>query len=101
MNEPKSSTISKTSTLVSALASTSATVAPTLGQKATVGTYSSLGCYTEATQGRALTGAAYFENNLMTLEYCAEKCTGFTYWGVEYGVECIDPTLSSNEIMLT
>ena len=80
-----SSTVLTTSSVIAA------TATPTLGVKPTVESYSALGCYTEATNGRALTGAAYYENNLMTLEYCANKCTGYTYWGVEYGQDCKTP----------
>jgi hypothetical protein len=27
----------------------------------------------------------------MTLEQCMADCTGFSYWGVEYGGECMLP----------
>ncbi|KAH8667438.1 WSC domain-containing protein, partial [Tricladium varicosporioides] len=49
--------------------------------------YDSQGCYTEATNGRALTGSAYYDD-AMTVEKCALACTGFTWFGVEYGREC-------------
>lgn len=48
--------------------------------------YAYQGCYTEATRIRALTGKAYF-NDSMTVEACATACTGFTWFGVEYGRE--------------
>jgi hypothetical protein len=48
--------------------------------------YACQGCYTEATRIRALTGKAYF-NDSMTVEACATACTGFTWFGVEYGRE--------------
>jgi hypothetical protein len=38
----------------------SATPTPTLAHKAVVGAYSYLGCYTEATGGRALSSAAFY-----------------------------------------
>lgn len=47
--------------------------------------YTSKGCHTEATRGRALTGNAYFDS-LMTLEKCAAACTKFPLFGVEYGL---------------
>ncbi|KAL8754956.1 MAG: hypothetical protein Q9184_004950 [Pyrenodesmia sp. 2 TL-2023] len=49
--------------------------------------YTSNGCYTEATRGRALSGNAYFDN-LMTVEKCAAACSRFTLFGLEYGREC-------------
>ncbi|KAI1452917.1 heme peroxidase [Annulohypoxylon moriforme] len=59
----------------------------TLAPKPTVSSYIRIGCYTELPSGRALTGAAYADD-AMTLEMCASKCAGFTYWGAEYGREC-------------
>ena len=49
--------------------------------------YEFTGCYTEATNARALTGSAYF-NDLMTVEKCANACAQFKYFGIEYGREC-------------
>ncbi len=49
--------------------------------------YDFAGCYTEATASRALTGTAYFDD-LMTVEKCANACSGYKYFGVEYGREC-------------
>lgn len=49
--------------------------------------YDFTGCYTEATNMRALTGSSYFDD-LMTVEKCANACVGFKYFGVEYGREC-------------
>ncbi|ELQ37188.1 hypothetical protein M0657_004522 [Pyricularia oryzae] len=51
------------------------------------GVWSFQECRTEATEGRALTGNAYFDD-AMTLEACASACTAFTFFGVEYGREC-------------
>jgi hypothetical protein len=45
------------------------------------------GCYTEASHGRALVGASFFDD-AMTLEKCSAVCAGFSYFGVEYGREC-------------
>jgi hypothetical protein len=59
-----------------------------LGIKQTVGAYSFQGCYTEATGQRALTGLSFYDYPAMTLEECAGVCSGFLYWGVEYGGEC-------------
>jgi hypothetical protein len=45
------------------------------------------GCYTEATNMRALTGDAYYDN-AMTVELCATACADFAWFGVEYRCEC-------------
>ncbi|KAH8812457.1 WSC-domain protein, partial [Xylogone sp. PMI_703] len=49
--------------------------------------YTSQGCYTEATTGRALTGKSYFDD-AMTVEKCASACSAYLWFGVEYGREC-------------
>jgi hypothetical protein len=49
--------------------------------------YTDEGCYTEATSERALSAYTYI-NNGMTVELCAAACVGYTYFGVEYGVQC-------------
>ncbi|KAH8902429.1 WSC-domain-containing protein, partial [Coniochaeta sp. PMI_546] len=51
-------------------------------------TYSSLGCYTEAVKGRALTGKSYSNSTNMTAGICRDICYGYKYFGVEYGQEC-------------
>ncbi|KAL2257208.1 hypothetical protein VTK26DRAFT_514 [Humicola hyalothermophila] len=68
---------------------TTSTPAPTatLGVKPTVGDYVFVGCQTEATDSRALTGDTYADDS-MTLESCADFCSGFIYFGTEYGREC-------------
>ncbi|KAF8855141.1 hypothetical protein BDZ45DRAFT_676433 [Acephala macrosclerotiorum] len=45
------------------------------------------GCYTEATAGRALTGAT-FTSTTMTVEACIASCAGYTYAGIEYAGQC-------------
>lgn len=42
------------------------------------------GCYTEATGGRALTGASTTNYQTMTVEACANFCAAFIMFGVEY-----------------
>lgn len=49
--------------------------------------YSYQGCYTEATDQRALSGASYYDD-LMTVERCGAYCKNFSKFGVEYGREC-------------
>lgn len=51
-----------------------------------VGSYSLLGCYSEATSGRALSAKSTSKTD-MTVENCASFCAGYTYFGVEYGSE--------------
>jgi iron transport multicopper oxidase len=53
----------------------------------TIGPYSYIGCYTEATSIRALTGKSYY-NDSMTVEMCYTQCTGFVWFGLEYSREC-------------
>ncbi|KAM7197259.1 WSC domain containing protein [Rhypophila sp. PSN 637] len=54
---------------------------------AVISGYEYTGCYTEAHNGRALTGSAFFDDQL-TAEKCAVACSGFKYFGLEYGREC-------------
>jgi hypothetical protein len=49
--------------------------------------YMSLGCYTEGSNGRALTANQESTSN-MTAEACIAFCGGSTYVGVEYSSEC-------------
>ncbi|KAK3079653.1 hypothetical protein LTS18_004221 [Coniosporium uncinatum] len=63
------------------------TPANDLAVPARIGNYTSLGCYTEASVGRAL--SSVFANDSMTLEKCAAKANNaVAYFGVEYGREC-------------
>ncbi|KAI9716656.1 MAG: hypothetical protein M1812_005194 [Candelaria pacifica] len=56
---------------------------------ATVPGWNIVGCYSEGTNGRALTGKAPAAPATgLTAESCAAGCAGFTYFGVEYGGEC-------------
>jgi hypothetical protein len=38
---------------------------------------------------RALSAASWYDYPAMTLEECAGDCAGYTYFGVEYGGECL------------
>ncbi|KAI1636402.1 hypothetical protein F4809DRAFT_384331 [Biscogniauxia mediterranea] len=85
-----SSVISSTSSsTVSSTTSSSTGPAETLYHRQTLGGYKLVGCHTESTvQGtRALSGIS-FAYDTMTLESCMSNCTGYTYWGTEYGREC-------------
>ena len=72
---------------VYALNTTLAPPTPTPAIKPTVGPYTYYGCQTEATDMRALSSAT-FASDSMTLELCESFCSGYKYWGVEYGREC-------------
>ncbi|OAA65943.1 legume lectin domain containing protein [Niveomyces insectorum RCEF 264] len=55
--------------------------------KAEVGNWVYQGCYTEATNGRALSAAALANAN-MSYAVCATYCADYAYFGVEYGSQC-------------
>jgi hypothetical protein len=76
------------------ITSSSASAVQSLAIKPTVGAYTFLGCWTEATSMRALSGSSYYDYLAMTLEKCAGDCVGYTYFGVEYGGECMQPVPS-------
>ena len=55
----------------------------------TTGNYNYIGCYSEATNGRALSGKAPpAPANGFTIELCEAACVGYTYFGMEYANEC-------------
>jgi iron transport multicopper oxidase len=48
-----------------------------------------LGCYSEATNSRALTDKQYAVPAAnVTVEACMKACANYRYWGVEYGSQC-------------
>ncbi|TEY50792.1 hypothetical protein BOTCAL_0272g00040 [Botryotinia calthae] len=54
-----------------------------------IGNYNYLGCYSEATTGRALGGLSpQAPSTGFTIELCATACKGFLYFGMEYANEC-------------
>ncbi|RDL34419.1 Uncharacterized protein BP5553_07547 [Venustampulla echinocandica] len=78
-------TPSTTSTSTSSSTSSATPTGPTIVPSAD--SYSYLGCYTEATNTRALSSAFYpSDNNTITM--CAKSCSAYTYFGTEYGREC-------------
>ncbi|EON63806.1 hypothetical protein W97_03034 [Coniosporium apollinis CBS 100218] len=50
--------------------------------------YTYMGCYNETHVSRALNEKGQGGGPGMTLESCAAYCSGFAYFGVEYGSEC-------------
>ena len=47
-----------------------------------------LGCYVDSEGDRTLTGKFVKGVQALTTEYCADFCSGFDYFGTEYGQEC-------------
>lgn len=45
------------------------------------------GCFTDNVASRALTGAA-FQDNQLTIDKCAALCESYQFFGLEYGREC-------------
>lgn len=83
-----SSSVPSVTTSGTTTASSSSTSAvATLAHKATVAGYELVSCWTEGTGVRALSASTYSDDS-MTLESCAEFCTGYKYFGAEYGREC-------------
>jgi hypothetical protein len=97
------SSLSTTSTVLSTSSSSSLLPAYTsLSHKPTIGSYYYYGCYQEGTGVRALSGKVTYDYVGMTLESCAASCTGFTFWGVEYGGECYcGNTLDATSLVAT
>jgi hypothetical protein len=52
-----------------------------------IDTYASEGCFTDSVQDRVLAGRR-FTDNAMTVQKCGQNCVGYSYFGLEYGVEC-------------
>ncbi|PSN61392.1 WSC-domain-containing protein [Corynespora cassiicola Philippines] len=79
-----SKTLSSSSASTSSSTSSSATPTPS----GPLAGWSSAGCYTEAPDRRALGDKQIQGVSANTLEYCANFCSGYAYFGVEYGSEC-------------
>ncbi|KAL7797567.1 heme peroxidase [Trichoderma ceciliae] len=63
------------------------TTAPIPTHRPTVDGYVMVSCWTEGDGVRALAGISYADDS-MTLESCKDYCSGYVYWGTEYGREC-------------
>jgi hypothetical protein len=65
-----------------------------------LGDFEYLGCFTDSVANRVLKGIATFDS-AMTLEKCAELCSSYSFFGVEYGSQCfcgVDLDDSSEEV---
>jgi hypothetical protein len=90
-SSPNSNGFTTTPASSPSISPTSSSTAPTQTGaiiKQTIGAYIYKGCYTEATNMRALSSSVSYNYTSMTLEMCATSCSGSTLWGVEYGGEC-------------
>ncbi|KAL8931128.1 MAG: hypothetical protein Q9208_000232 [Pyrenodesmia sp. 3 TL-2023] len=70
---------------------------------ASIGAWDYLGCYTEATAGRALSGKLNpVPGATLTNKLCAAACSGFNYFGTEYSGECYcGDTLGAGAVLAT
>ncbi|KAK0125522.1 hypothetical protein ONS96_009359 [Cadophora gregata f. sp. sojae] len=55
---------------------------------AVIGSYTYKDCRSDNTTIRTLVGMKKSSTKDMTLEFCMGNCTGYNYFGVEYGAEC-------------
>ncbi|KAI1754591.1 hypothetical protein F4782DRAFT_37229 [Xylaria castorea] len=87
--EETSTSVTVTPTVTSSGTVTSTAAVETPFHRPTLGNFTLVGCNTEPTAAgaRALAGASYVYDG-MTLESCMSNCTGFYYWGTEFGREC-------------
>lgn len=75
-----------TSTTTSKPPSSSSTSAPPPSTPSQTG-YTYVGCYTDSSSARVLTGKSS-STSTNTYKTCAAYCSGYTYFGVEYGSQC-------------
>ncbi|MCJ1354543.1 MAG: hypothetical protein MMC33_004532 [Icmadophila ericetorum] len=80
------SSSTKASSSVSSSTSTSTSTSPPTATPSLNG-YNYQGCYTDATDSRVLTGVSTSTGS-MTWASCSAFCTGYNFFGVEYGSEC-------------
>ncbi|MCJ1476788.1 hypothetical protein MMC13_005457 [Lambiella insularis] len=88
----------------SSVTSTSTTPSATPTGPITVGNFgnwSYLGCYTEATNSRALSGLQNPITGIeVSVEACSVACAAYTYFGVEYSGECYcDNVISTGSVL--
>ena len=81
---------SETAAIAASVTSSSSSTVPTPTGPTivpSVGLYNYMGCFTEATNARAL-GAALHPSDVNTIAACAAACSAYQYFGAEYGREC-------------
>ncbi|CAM9751708.1 unnamed protein product, partial [Sphacelaria rigidula] len=52
------------------------------------GEYAYLGCFADSSTARALTGESFMNQENLTIDRCAMVCTGYAYFGTQFGNEC-------------
>jgi len=62
------------------------TPAPTTTPAPTYPVY--VGCYGDSYNPRDLSGSSFYDPNLMTVEYCASLCAGYTYAALQCSDRC-------------
>ncbi|KAK7425150.1 hypothetical protein QQX98_000064 [Neonectria punicea] len=80
-----STSTTTTSTTTTTTSAKATATGPQINDK--IGSWDFQGCWTEATNGRALNSKTYAKDD-MTLESCAAFCDGYDFFGTEYGREC-------------
>ncbi|KAG9003868.1 hypothetical protein FRB90_011102 [Tulasnella sp. 427] len=91
-----STTTATTTATASSISSTTTTLTPTTTTTTTTSsasstpTWTALGCYTDQSSPRTLSGTSYTSTTSMTYASCQAYCLGkgYIYAGVEYGQEC-------------
>lgn len=81
-------TTSATATLQTASLTASATGLALPTAVASAGKFTSLGCWTDSPESRALFAAAAYSETIMTIEYCASYCASYIYFGTERAFNC-------------
>ncbi|PVH89547.1 WSC-domain-containing protein [Cadophora sp. DSE1049] len=84
-------TISSSNLSSKSSSSTSTTATPTSTSPSippVIGSYTYKECRSDNTTIRTLVGKKKSSTKDMTLEFCMGNCTGYNYFGVEYGAEC-------------
>ncbi|KAL8719332.1 MAG: hypothetical protein Q9225_003653 [Loekoesia sp. 1 TL-2023] len=90
-----SSRTSSSTTLQTTTKSSSTAASPSSAASPTVSGYAYQGCYTDSVSARVLTGRST-SSSTMSYKSCSTYCSGYTYWGVEYGSQCYCGNAFSN-----
>ncbi|PQE05793.1 wsc domain-containing protein [Rutstroemia sp. NJR-2017a BVV2] len=100
LSSPSSGNSTSSSTGTTSTASAAPTPnSPVIVQS--IGQFAFVGCYTEATTGRALSDSTYANDN-MTVESCYTFCSAFAWFGVEYRRECYcGNTINAGSVLST
>lgn len=86
MTSSASATLSASTTSTTTTTTSSTPTGPS--HRPTIAPFTLVGCQTEGSGARALSGKTYSSGTALTLSACAEFCQGFRYFGTEYSAEC-------------